>query len=258
MDRNYEASDVANQVFTIYEIVKSILLNLLPLDQEDDDLHDQAQNLRDFFRLQRINTTFKDAITCSKAIQARTWRLFAADETDQQEAQQAPGSEDEWSEEDIHCHINPMIIYLDQMIHGVRTFLFVRSPRYSRLGEIYVRVAPCRWRKEFDSPRLLRSMLLFDPPSMSCPLQIQVDRIRSNIQLEKAATLGDVVDAVEDAITAAQRRDVIAIKKHKEKEKGRKRFSSEKKFRAEYAEMEHERRSEMLPLEWKCDVVRRW
>ena len=49
----------------------------------------QGSDLARFLRLQRINTTFKDAITCSKAIQARTWRLFAADETDQEEVQQA-------------------------------------------------------------------------------------------------------------------------------------------------------------------------
>lgn len=68
-------------------------------------------------------------------------------------------------------------------------------------------------------------MFLFDDPRISCPIRTRVDRQSSTTEPKKAATLNDVADAVEDAIREAQQRDIIAIKKQKEKRKGRKKYN---------------------------------
>lgn len=148
MASNDEAWNAARQAFSIFALVESILVNLFPLDLEGEDLYQRAQNMRAFFRFRRRNPAFRDAIVSSKAIRTATYQRWPHDTDNGQEIQQGTSAGDEWSVEDMEEHLNPIIIYLDKLIVGVRIWLEITKPRHSRLGEISVEVSTSRWEED--------------------------------------------------------------------------------------------------------------
>lgn len=72
-----EASESASRVFATFELLEMILVNTLHRHSKEDIWqYNTKRRIRALFRLQRVNSTFRNVIARSKALNIAMFRRF--------------------------------------------------------------------------------------------------------------------------------------------------------------------------------------
>lgn len=198
----------AAKVFNTFELLEKILIKVVTARPKNFGFPHHVSNVKAIYRLQRVNSTFRDVISRSKTLHEGTYQTYHRENGDESAPRDSVGI---WLPVNDR-NINPLFTRFDELL-SFHSFQWNRKPCISGILSFSFDVEAYH---SIDERRLSvaswRNMLFADVKDLWCSLEINVSwRTRTfkqhKIQLSGALTLGKIADEVFKAVETAEEAD---------------------------------------------------
>lgn len=225
-DRKEQTSGAPARVFSVFEIVDNILLHVVTVDQMYDIkmVRSRANEIGALYRLQRVNTTSRNVISCSKKLRAEMFLQLELDCDDNgkhnngQENCPASSYEQVGKVPELPRQVNPLAACLHELLHLNGPWLLYREEDILIDGKLELKilnkdlidyVSDCAsWRKMLFANKPVCYRIRIHAVNWTATTSGKRARPRlMDVNLHEGATLGELADIVKVLINAHDERE---------------------------------------------------